>query len=388
MTDRVAKLMCQFDYLLTFLQRVIKSHDINIWLSCVLTSQRFLICDPLFKTSVFNKVSELHTSSSHPRQLRSKKEMARYFGTALFARVCMWGFGVYVAMEPSYQTAEYQKTVQNNAVNGKMNTSKGIIGLTNDKNLPSLETVQKLLKRSITSLSDPIYLTLVSILLDCWAMQKYAQPLHFEERRSSGKSGGNSEPDEDEDDSECDSEEEARKLVRKSIGKSDFSAYQRASMNTLSATGTPTMSSGDNNGGDDKTISLPFNPSFSGYKIQTDMTTKTTTSSPSSSSSSSSSSTSSSSSSSSTSGAHSPLKGSGIDGRTSNNKDGKNRREGAKDSVKTRAATASSDIASNKRQQDDSNNTKTSKAVKINNGKKRLVVAKKTTSETDEDAEF
>ena len=133
--------MGQFDYQLTYLQRLIKSHDINIWLSCVLTSQRFLICDPLFKTNVFNKASEFQTSNANPRQLRSKKEMARYFGTALFARVCMWGFGVYVAMEATYQTAEYQKTVQNTTVNGKINTTKGIIGLTNDKNLPSLDSV-------------------------------------------------------------------------------------------------------------------------------------------------------------------------------------------------------------------------------------------------------
>jgi hypothetical protein len=43
--DRIAKLMGQFDHQLTFLQRVLKSHDINIWLACVLTSQRFLICE-------------------------------------------------------------------------------------------------------------------------------------------------------------------------------------------------------------------------------------------------------------------------------------------------------------------------------------------------------
>jgi hypothetical protein len=57
----------------------------------------------------------------------------------LLGYVC--GFGVYVAMEATYQTAEYQKTVQNTTVNGKINTTKGIIGLTNDKNLPSLDSV-------------------------------------------------------------------------------------------------------------------------------------------------------------------------------------------------------------------------------------------------------
>ena len=64
--------------------------------------------DPLFKTNIFNKGRELDKSSGNTLQVRSKKDMARYFGTALFARVCMWGFGVYVALEPNYQTPEYQ----------------------------------------------------------------------------------------------------------------------------------------------------------------------------------------------------------------------------------------------------------------------------------------
>jgi hypothetical protein len=295
----------------------------------------------------------------------------------------MWGFGVYVAMEPTYQTAEYQKTVQNTTVNGKINTTKGIIGLTNDKNLPSLDSVQKLLKKSITTLSDPIYLTFVSILMDCWAMQKYAQPLHFEERKSMEKAVGNSDQDEDEDNSDNESEEEGRKLARNSIGKSDFSVFRQASNANTNATGTPTIGSVNNMGDETRTFSLSNTVTYTGYDVKSATPSASLSSATTSSSILSSSSSSSSSSSTAT---ESPTKTPRKNDTSGNNKIGKKSSDIAERIRVTRGKTTSSDkeAESGKRKLKESKNTHT-KAAKIQTTTGSRLVKKKMDNNNSED---
>jgi len=160
------------------------SSDLNIWLSCLLTKQGFLVTNPLLKP-------QYSRPASGSTIYRTKEEMADNIGTALFARIAIWGYNVYVINDEQFLPPEYQKSVEQVA------SKSGILGLTNAKTFPSIQDVQKLLKRSITSLNAKQFALFQCILLDFWALQQFAQPIPFENRTSKRKHQANEKEGED-----------------------------------------------------------------------------------------------------------------------------------------------------------------------------------------------
>jgi len=185
------------------------SSDLNIWLSCLLSKQRFLVTNPLLKPNY-------STTASGSTIYRTKEEMADTMGTALFARIAIWGYNVYVINDEQFLPPEYQKSVEQVA------SKNGILGLTNAKTFPSIQDVQKLLKRSITSLNAKQFALFQCILLDFWALQQFAQPIPFENRTSKRKHHAN----EKEGDDLNLQQEGLSELKRQK--NTDFTFFQRA----------------------------------------------------------------------------------------------------------------------------------------------------------------
>jgi hypothetical protein len=115
--------------------------------------------------------------STRVKKLRSQEDMANHLGTAVFARILLWGFGLYISRDTRYVPMEYQKSLEN----GKQK-QEGMIALTNDRALPSIKSIQQMLKSSITRLSVPMFTLFQSILVDFWALQSFVEPYRYEER--------------------------------------------------------------------------------------------------------------------------------------------------------------------------------------------------------------
>ena len=96
------------DYYLTFLQRLLVSSDLHIWLACLLSTQRFLVTNPL----CVNDVTWIE-GSTRVKKLRSQEDMANHLGTAVFARILLWEFGLYISRDTRYVPMEYQKSLEN-----------------------------------------------------------------------------------------------------------------------------------------------------------------------------------------------------------------------------------------------------------------------------------
>jgi hypothetical protein len=221
--SRIANLI---DYHLTFLQRHLLSSDLNIWMACVRSTRRFVIVNPLYRTSMLQQPQESENSV-----LRSPNDMADNFGTALFARVLLWGHGVYVNRDNRYLPSDYQNTVEN--------TQKSkIFALTNASNLPSIKEIQKMLRKSITSLSPKQYALLQTIMMDLWATQTFAEPLTSHERKSKRNLETNIDDDEESDNdstnnSSNDEEKSHTTSNRKvSSNKTNYNYFQQMSQST------------------------------------------------------------------------------------------------------------------------------------------------------------
>ena len=207
---RLKSMIGNIDYHLTHLQRLVNSSDLNIWLGCCLSNHRFLVSNPLYKYSL--SLKDRHTGDFN-KMLRSKEDMAKHFGTALFARLFLWGFNVYVALDDAYMPPQYQKTIDKNQ------SKAGNVGLTNDKNLPPIKDIQKMLKKSITSLPSQSFALLQSILMNMWALQPFSEPIRYEDRRAN-----KSTPSLDnENDNSTDEDEPRKTKVR-----SDFKVFSQA----------------------------------------------------------------------------------------------------------------------------------------------------------------
>jgi hypothetical protein len=193
----VERLFGQMDYALTSLQRLLLSSDLNIWLSCLLSNQCFLVSNPLKTTNISEMRSGKHN-------FRTKEDMAENFGTALFARLAIWGYSVYVTRDHHFLPPEYQTVVE------RIPSKTGILGLTNDKSFPSIKDIQKLLKRSITSLSTELFALFKCILLDFWALQPFAEPMPFEKRLIKRQKDTTLDNKEDSDDDEQPQKKTAR----------------------------------------------------------------------------------------------------------------------------------------------------------------------------------
>ena len=224
---RLQAVIGSIDYHLTYLQRLICSSDLNIWLSCLLSNQRFLVSNPLYKTSLTTQDS----SGLHYQTLRSKEDMANHFGTALFARLCLWGYNVYVGLDDAYMPSQYQKTVDKNL------SKTGTLGLTNDKNFPPIKDVQKMLKKAITSLPPLKFALFQSILMDMWALQSFAEPIRYEDRRARKSTHAIEEGNE----ASSDEDNERKKQV-----KSDFKVFSKVTVKTPIASLHNTPNSSNN----------------------------------------------------------------------------------------------------------------------------------------------
>jgi len=221
--DNISRITNLIDYELTFLQRHLLSCDLNIWLSCIRSSKRFIIVNPLYKTTELERCNENNNSV-----LRSQSDMADNFATALFARILLWGHGAYVKRDRRYLPSDYQTTIEN--------TQKSkILSLTNDINLPSITDIQTMLRKSITTLPIKRYALLQSIMMDLWALQTFAEPIPVEERVSkrhqlNSKSLGDTEESDEENDS---NDEDANKDISiKKATKTDFDFFEEMAQST------------------------------------------------------------------------------------------------------------------------------------------------------------
>jgi len=163
--------------------------------------------------------------------LRSPNDMADNFGTALFARVLLWGHGVYVNRDNRYLPSDYQNTVEN--------TQKSkIFALTNASNLPSIKEIQKMLRKSITSLSPKQYALLQTIMMDLWATQTFAEPLTSHERKSKKNQQTNIDDDEESDNDSTNNssndEDKSTTAINKkgSCTKTNYNYFQQMSQST------------------------------------------------------------------------------------------------------------------------------------------------------------
>jgi len=171
---QVRRIQLDVDYNLTFLQRLLVSSDMNIWLACLLSTQRFLVTNPL----CVNDVTWIK-DTTRVKKLRSQEDMANHLGTAVFGRILLWGYGLYITRDTRYVPMEYQKSMDN----GRQK-QEGIIALTNDRALPNIKNIQQMLKISITRLNVPMFTLFQSILVDFWALQPFVEPYRYEERLS------------------------------------------------------------------------------------------------------------------------------------------------------------------------------------------------------------
>jgi hypothetical protein len=146
----------------------------NIWLACLLSTQRFLVTNPL----CVNDVTWIK-DTTRVRKLRSQEDMANHLGTAVFGRILLWGYSLYITRDTRYVPMEYQKSMDN----GRQK-QEGIIALTNDRALPNIKNIQQMLKISITRLNVPMFTLFQSILVDFWALQPFVEPYRYEERLS------------------------------------------------------------------------------------------------------------------------------------------------------------------------------------------------------------
>ena len=167
---QVRRIQLEVDYYLTFLQRMLVSSDLNIWLACLLSSQRFVVQHPLC-------INDVTWQSGKKKILRTKEDMADHFGTAVFARILLWGYCLYISRDTRCVPPEYQKSLDN----GKQK-SEGLIALTNDIALPDVGSIQQMLQSSITRLKVPMFTLFQTILADFWALQSFAEPYGYEER--------------------------------------------------------------------------------------------------------------------------------------------------------------------------------------------------------------
>ena len=169
---QVRRIQRDVDYYLTFLQRLLVSSDLNIWLACLLSTHRFIVTNPL----CVNDVTWIE-GSTRVKKLRSQEDMANHLGTAVFARILLWGFGLYISRDTRYVPMEYQKSLEN----GKQK-QEGMIALTNDRALPSIKSIQQMLKSAFTRLAVPMFTLFQSILVDFGALKSFVEPYRYEER--------------------------------------------------------------------------------------------------------------------------------------------------------------------------------------------------------------
>jgi len=185
-----------------------------------------MIVNPLYQTSMLHNQDD-----NNSNVLRPPQGMADNFGTALFARILLWGHEVYVNTDNRYLPSDYQNTIEN--------TQKSkILSLTNANNLPSIKDIQRMLKRSITTLPPKQYALLQTIMMDLWATQTFAEPLTSQERKSKRKQENDTNLD-DVDDSDSDStinSSSDERLSNKKKGcttKTNFNYFQQMSQSVL-----------------------------------------------------------------------------------------------------------------------------------------------------------
>ena len=183
------RLRLHMDYTITRIKMVLETSDVNLWLACNLSNQGFLVEHPVYTDSKVETTISTTSSPSTHKKVRTKDDFVKSMGTAMFARLILWGYHCYTLNDvrsfPSQlhytnelTTGEPSALPKHKKKNKKVD---GIISMLHEKKLPSISTIQKMLQDDLKKLEDEDFRLLQSVLLDTWISHDYAQPIRYEQ---------------------------------------------------------------------------------------------------------------------------------------------------------------------------------------------------------------
>jgi len=114
----------------------------------------------------------------------SKEKFAAHMGTALFARLLVWGNQVYNLKNKDFFPTKLVTCVDVDDEGETPGSTKksGLFDKLKTANCPPIGAIQKLLKKSILDLSRPHFALFQAMIADMWALQTFSKPLwaHFD----------------------------------------------------------------------------------------------------------------------------------------------------------------------------------------------------------------
>jgi hypothetical protein len=166
------------------IQEVVHTCDMNLWMSCLLNNQGFLIKHPVLKM-------KLGQQDQRQRYVRDQNEMAKHLGTASFARVLLWSYHAYNLKDVAYFPPDFHYrqdlTGQQGGMSSVKKRKKGAMATMNsgkDINLPEIQQIQDFLVDSITSLEENDFYLLQCLLLDFHVLNKWTQPFSMKAKKN------------------------------------------------------------------------------------------------------------------------------------------------------------------------------------------------------------
>jgi len=173
------------------IQEVVHTCDMNLWVSCLLNNQGFLIKHPVLKI-------KLGQQDQRQRYVRDQNEMAKNLGTASFARVLLWSYHTYNLKDVAYFPPDFHYrqdlTGQQGGMSSVKKRKKGAMATMNsgkDINLPEIKQIQDFLMDSITSLEDKDFYLLQCLLLDFHVLNRWTQPFSMKAKKNYVEGYGN-----------------------------------------------------------------------------------------------------------------------------------------------------------------------------------------------------
>ena len=173
------------------IQEVVETCDMNLWISCLLNNQGFLIQHPVM-------TMKLGQQDKKETIARDKNEMATHLGTASFARVLLWSYHTYNLKDVSYFPPDFHFRLDLTGQQGGMSSvkkrKKGAMATMNsgkDINLPEIKEIQEFLMDSITTLEEKDFNLLQCLLLDFHVLNKWTQPFSMKARKNYVEGYGN-----------------------------------------------------------------------------------------------------------------------------------------------------------------------------------------------------
>ena len=166
------------------IQTIVDNCDMNLWISCLLNNQGFLIQNPVMKMKLGQR---------DPRQrfVRDQTEMAKHLGTASFSRVLLWSYHTYNLKDVAYFPPDFHFRLDLTGQQGGMSSikkrKKGAMATMNsgkDIHLPELKQIQEFLEDSITSLEEDDFFMLQSLLVDFHVLSRWTQPFSMKVKKN------------------------------------------------------------------------------------------------------------------------------------------------------------------------------------------------------------